>query len=168
MADAPGEGLDRRPSRLGRSIAILAGVLAVVPLFVVGGALVAGALGVAVLAVGLVRGSRLAVSAGAVGLLVGVLLAGVLGAAPEPLVFSTAATVVAWDVAENAVGLGEQLGRGADTRRAELVHAAGSAALAAGTAGLGYAAFRAVAGPQPVAALVLLLFAGVVLTAALR
>lgn len=157
-----------RPSRTGMGLALLGGVLASVPLIASRPALLPGTLGLTVFAAGLAYGSRPGVTLGAAGLFSGVLIAGVLGAPPEVLLLSTAALVIAWDVAENAIGLGEQLGRTADTRQAELVHAAGSAIVAAGGATFAYVTFRAVGGTQPAAALVLLMFGGVMLASSLR
>lgn len=160
-------GRDRTPSRAGRALATVAGVLAAVPLLGGPGFLVAVA-GLVALALGLLWGSRALLKVGATGLFGGVLLAGLTGTPPAALLLATGAAVVAWDVAENAVGLGEQLGRVAPTARAELVHAAGSAVVAAAGAALAYLAFRAVGGPNPVAALVVLLFAGVALATGLE
>jgi hypothetical protein len=108
------------------------------------------------------------VTLGAVGLFGGVLLAGAQGGGPEALVLGLLGTVVAWDVGEHAVGLGEQLGREATTTRSELVHAAASLAVGAAGATLGYGVFLVAAGGQPTTALVFLLIGVVALAAAVR
>jgi hypothetical protein len=59
--------------------------------------------------------------------------------------------------------LAAQLGREADTRRVEVVHLVGSAAVAAAAATVGYGVYLTAGGGQPVAALLLLLLAGVIL-----
>ena len=76
--------------------------------------------------------------------------------------------VVAWDVGQHAVGLGEQVGRAGPTVRAELVHAGTSLGIAGGTAGIAYLLFVAGAGNQPTTALVALLLAAVLIVLALR
>lgn len=59
--------------------------------------------------------------------LVSVLVCGVLRQADQmTLAASTAATVVTWDVGENAVSIGEQLGRQAETTAIQTTHALGS------------------------------------------
>ena len=123
--------------------------------------------GLLVLAVGLVMGTRRLLTLGGAGLLVGVLVAGLGAASAATLLLGVAATVLAWDVGGFAVDLGAELGREADTHRVEVVHATGSAAVALATAGLGYGVYLTAGGSQPVAALLLLLLAGVVLLATL-
>lgn len=128
---------------------------------------IGGAAGLVVLGLGLLAGSRRAVTAGSGLLFAGVLLAGVNGAAPEPLLVGTVGAVVAWDVADNAISVGTQLGRAANTRNAELVHAASSLAVGGVTAGFGYGVYLAAAAGQPLTALVFLLLGAVVLVSAL-
>jgi hypothetical protein len=125
-------------------------------------------LSVVALAVGLVRSSRAWLSRAAVVGVGGVLVAGVRGGGPEALLVGLLGTVLAWDVADNAVGLGAQLGRETDTRRVEAVHTAGSLVVGAAGAAVGYGVFLVAAGGQPVAALVLLVVGVVALAAALR
>lgn len=133
--------------------------------------LVPGLVGVFVLAAAVApvrRGwERLLVAAGTGLVFVTVVVSGVVqGTELWPLLVAGAATIVAWDVAENAVSLGYQVGEDARTRRAELTHGfattlvAGAAILAAyvvqslGVTGL------------PFAALAALLLAGVALAVA--
>ncbi|MFB6127927.1 MAG: hypothetical protein ABEJ79_11620 [Halolamina sp.] len=161
--------ITRRPPRLSASLAT---VLATVSLLAVGTtgstALAAGVAGLPLLGVGAFRGSRRAITYGAVLLVAGTLLGGVAGAGPEALLVGLVAAVVAWDVGHFGVGVGEQLGREARTGRLESVHFAGSLAVGAVTAGLGYAVFLAAGGGQPLVALVFLLVGGVFLVYALR
>jgi hypothetical protein len=176
VADAPADratpraptDLDTRPSRFGGSLALLVGFVGLLALVLVPLAALVGAVGLLALVLGVRRGTRAAVTGGAAGLFVGVLIAGVFGAPSELLLLATAATVVSWDVAENAVGLGNQLGREADTARAELVHAAASVALAVSAATVGYLGFRFGGTGNPITALVLLLVGAVVLISVFR
>lgn len=160
--------LDRRPSGTGTALALVAALVAVGGLAASPPAVLAGVSGAGVLGAGLRYGSDAGVTAGAALLFVGVLVAGVFGAAPELLLVAASGTVVSWDVAENAVGVAQQLGREADTARAELVHAAGSAAVAALGSGVAYLAFTQVGGGHAESALVFLLLGAVLLAAALR
>lgn len=129
-----------------------------------------GILGLWVLAAALVPvrfgWSRMLVDAGTGLLFVAVLVSGVVrGASTGAIVVAAAATVLAWDAAENAVSMGGQTGADAatDTRRAELVHVGATAGVAVvavavvlGIAQLGIEGL-------PLAALVSLLVAGIVL-----
>lgn len=156
--------IERAPTPFGRRLSLAAGLVAVLA----GGlyswlALALGAVGFLTLAAGLVRGTDRPVTLGAVGLAGGALAAGVEGAPAPAVLVSVVAAIVAWDVAGNAIGIGRQLGREAGTRKAEAVHAAASAAVGLATAGAGYGLYRAGTGEQPVAALVFLLVAAVLL-----
>lgn len=162
--------VDRSPARLGRAASVGAGLLALLsvglyspPALAVGGA------GLILLVVALFRerGSDAAVTVGASGLFAGAILAGARGAPVAPVLVSATAAVVAWDVGSSAIGVGEQLGRDADTRRLETVHATASVLVGAVTAGVGYGLYRAGTGGRPVAALALLVVAAVLLVEAL-
>jgi hypothetical protein len=126
------------------------------------------AVGLVGTAVGLFGASRAWLARGGTLAVAGVLVAGARGAAPEPLLVGLLGAVLAWDVGEHGLGLGEQLGREADTARVEVVHAAASLAVGAGATVVGYGTFLAASGGQPVAALVFLLVGVVGLAAALR
>lgn len=129
--------------------------------------LVAGTAGLAVLVVGLVRGEHGAVTGGAFGLFLGAITAGVQGAPVLAVLLSVTCSVVAWDSGGNAISIGEQLGRDADTRRIEAVHMTASGGVGVVTAGTGYGLYLAGTGGHPVAALVFLLVAAVLLVEAL-
>lgn len=93
--------------------------------------LVPGTVGLAVLFAGLWPSrtgvQRALVTAGTALLFVGVVASGVVrGASLPELLLATVATVLAWDSAEQAVSLGRQVGRRASTARAELTHAGGT------------------------------------------
>jgi len=171
LADEPPVDVDRSPARLSSSLATVAAGVAVTtsaPLSAFGLPLGVGGFAVFVVAL-FVNGSRALLWLGTVGIFAGALVTGATAAAPSGLLLtSVAAMVVAWDVGQNAIGVGEQLGRNAPTWRVELVHAAASTAVAALVAGVAYAVFLAGTGGQPVLALLLLLGAGLLLTWALR
>ncbi|MGQ4556481.1 DUF7519 family protein [Halobellus sp. GM3] len=93
-----------------------------------------GLLGLPLLAAGLLPvrgdGSRTLIKLGAGGVFLSVVLSGLFLAIDDaPMLVAAAATIVAWSAAENAVGVGRQLGRDAVTRRLEAVHIAGSVAV---------------------------------------
>ncbi|MFC4541064.1 hypothetical protein ACFO5R_03860 [Halosolutus amylolyticus] len=160
--------IDREPAPLSSVVAVVAA----------GGATLAsgryswyglaiGLLGAAVLAVGVARGVRSAVTLGSAGLVGGALVAGVQGAPAGATLVAVAAGVLAWDAATTAIGVGRQLGRAASTRRLELVHLAGSAAVGAVTIVIGSLLYEAAGGGQPLLALLLLILASVALLTAL-
>lgn len=91
----------------------------------------------------------------------------VLETASVPLLASVVATVVAWDVGEQAINLGEQVGRQAETRSVELVHGLGAVAVGAVAVGLAVVVQGNAITGIPLAALAALLGAGVVLMLAL-
>jgi hypothetical protein len=159
--------IDDAPPRASAAIAVGVAILGALALAVSGPAFAVGAIGVISLAVGVRSVSRTAVTLGAVGLFSGTVLAGLAGGPPPLLLVATAAAVVAWDVAEFGIGLGETVGRGADTRRAELVHAGASGALALVGAGSGLAVYRLADG-GPALVPIALLCGAVMLVLALR
>lgn len=160
--------VDRSPAKLSATLSLVAGLVAVVATAIAGplGALVAapGLLGVFV---GVTRGSRRAVTVGSFVLFVGALAGPATGSESPAVLVAVAATVLAWDVGEHAINVGEQLGREADTRNGEVAHAAASTVIGAGAAALGYLLYVLTAGRKPLTALVLLLFAAIVLTSLL-
>lgn len=163
------EPVSRAPARLSSGVAIGAALVATLAAAL--GASVAagaGALGVLLAALALVRGSRRVLGAGVAALLLGILLSGVAGGSTESLLVAMVATVAAWDVGENAINVGEQLGREANTRRLELTHVASGTAFGAGVAGVGYAIYEAATGGQPASAVALLLLGAVLLLSTLR
>lgn len=165
--DAPADarGIDRSPAQFSASLALLSGLFGVLGAGLSAlTAAVPGLVGLLLVAVGAFRGSRRALSAGVVVLLVAVLVAGVSGGATAGLLVGTLGALLAWDLGENAVTMGEQLGRAADTRRAELAHAASSIAVGAVGAGVVYGLYLVASGGQPLTALVFLLV-GLVLLA---
>lgn len=159
--------VDHSPTRLSGGLSVGAGGVAVAAAGTSAGAAI-GVLGLVLLAGGAFRGSRRAVTIGALAAFAGVTVAGTMGAGPEPMLIGTAAAVLAWDFGEQAINLGEQLGQRARTRNAELVHAANSTLVAVAGIAVGYGLFLVAAGGQPMTALVVLLAAGLLIAAALR
>lgn len=123
--------------------------------------------GAAVAVLGVVAGRRRVVSLGVALLFSGLLLAGIEGGRPTPLLLSALLIAVAYDAAHYAVTLGEQLRAGAATTRAELVHVGATATVASAVAGTGALTFRIGTGGQPSTALITLLLATVFLVWAL-
>lgn len=113
-------------------------------------------------------GSRKLVSLGTASLFISILISGGFGAPLEFLLLSTIATVLAWDIGQNAIGLGEQMGRRAETRRNEITHAAASTFVAFAAGGLGYLIYFTSSGGHPVSALALVLLGVVLLVWAIR
>lgn len=161
--------ITRRPSGFGTSVALAAGLVSLLATTLANpvGAL-AGVAGLALLGGGLALASRRLVSLAGVVLLVGVLYAGYVGASPEPLLVAALFAVLAWDVASNAVSIGNQLGRQSRTRRAETVHAAVSLVVGAFAVVVGYGVYVAAAGGQPLTALVFLVAGAVALVSGFR
>lgn len=161
--------VDRRPSRGGAAVAAAAGLAAagaLAPVDAEGTALAAA--GTALVVAGAVLASRRTRDLGLAWLVLAAVLAGLRGAGPGPLLVAGVAAVVAWDAADQAVGVGEQLGRAARTRRVEAVHAAGSLLVGLGGATVGYGAYRLAGGGTPVAALALLLVGAIALIVTLN
>lgn len=162
------ETFDPGPSDLGTGLTLAAALLAAAALAPVAVAVATGVAATAVVAVGLRVGSRRVLGAGVAVLVVALLLGGVAGTPPELLLVAAAATVLAWDVGDTTLTVGEQLGRTARTARLELVHAAASLAVAAVGAALAYAVFRLAGGGRPMLAVVLLLLGATLIVASLR
>lgn len=162
-------GVDRSPTRTGRALALGASVAAALALGVAAlPSLIVGLPGVATVAFGLRRGRRDVVSVGGAVLFFGALVAGLAGGATGPTLLGAGLAIVAWDAACNAIELGEQVGRDADTRAAELAHVSGTAAVGVAAGGGGYGLFLAAGGERPLVAVVLLSFAVVLLASSLR
>lgn len=156
------------PSSLGRGLTLVAGLLASVSLAPALPAVAVGVLATVTLAYGLQARSGRVLGFGVATLVVALLLGGVLGTPAELLVIATGATILAWDVADSALVVGEQLGRKARTERLELVHAAASLAVAVVGSAVAYAVFRLAGGGRPLLAVVLLLLGATILVAVLR
>lgn len=133
--------------------------------------LVPGLLGVVLVGVGVLglhrQLSRRAVSAGLAAVVVGAALGGLFHSAGlVELLAAVALAVVGWDAGEQAINLGEQLGREARTWPAELGHVGATAAVGAVAVALA-TLLSDVELHVPLAGLVVLLAATVALLAAL-
>ncbi|SDX59004.1 DUF7519 family protein [Halobellus clavatus] len=158
-----------RPPTFAASLALLAGFASVLALAVGSfGALAAGTAGAVLLAGGLYAASRRVVAFAGGAFLLGILVAGARGAAAEPLLLAALGAVLAWDLGAFAVGVGEQLGREADTARLTIVHAASGLLVGVVGAGVLYGVFLGTQGGQPASAVASLLVGVVILVAVLR
>lgn len=128
----------------------------------------AAGLGAWVVIVGLVLGRARLVTAGTAVVFSGVLLAGILGAPPLPLLVGAIGTAVVYDAGHYALRLGTQLGRTGSTELVTLVHVGATVAVATGAGFAGYLVFELGAGNQPSSALIALLVAALLFVAALH
>lgn len=114
-------------------------------------------------------GSRTLVKLGVGGVFLSVLLAGLFRSVSVGVLLGvTAASVVAWDAGEHAVGIGEQLGRSATTWRLELVHVVGSVLVGTAAVSGVYVMRTTAAGTTSFAGFAMMAVALVLLVAALR
>lgn len=157
-----------RPTTLSGGLALLLAITAVLLSSTTLLSVVGGALGLVSLGWGLYRGSRRAALSGSTLILTGAVIAGVLGASAGILLLTVAMAVLVWDLSEQAISVGEQLGPKATTTRGELVHASASLLVASVGGGIAYVFYSVSSGGQPLTALVVLLLATVLLTTALR
>jgi len=163
--------LPSRPLTLGGSVVVFASLVWAFTTVSTPGAryeLLPGLVGVVLLGLGLrpVRNdfSRRFVSAGLAALLVGVALTGIFQrAAPIHLLVSTAAAVVAWDLAEHGISLGEQLRPDAVTTTVELLHGGLTAAYGALLVAIAMITYQNGSTDLPLGGVVLLLLAAVTL-----
>lgn len=161
---------DQSPARLSAVLGVAFGGLVVVVLAVSATtlAVIPGLVGGGVIAVGVLRCSRAAITVGTVGLLAGIVLSGVLGARPLMVLVATITATLAWDASQNALTVGARLGRMAETYRVEIVHIAMTTVIVTIAAGSGYVVAQVSVGSLSPVALVALLLAAVTLTVALR
>ncbi|MFC6992373.1 hypothetical protein ACFQH3_11820 [Haladaptatus sp. GCM10025707] len=161
--------IDRTPPDFGRVLTMGVALVAVLVAAYAGPATLLLALaGLVSMGIGVLRGRRLGVTVGAGVLFVALLLAGVSGFSTPLTLLGAGAAILAWDVGENAVSLGEQLGRETATKRAQLVHAGGSLVVALLVGTLAVGVFELATGTNSLTALVLLLIGALMLTSVLR
>lgn len=163
--------VDHSPTRVSSYAAVGASIIAAItsaPFALL--SLPLGIGGVGILAGGLFRGdgNRGWVALGTVSLFLSVLIAGGFGTPPELLLVSMATTVLAWNFGQNAIGLGEQIGRHSETQRNEVIHCAVATIVAMVVAGFGYTVFSVAGGGQPLGALTMVLFGLIFLIWAIR
>lgn len=124
-------------------------------------AAVAAAIAIPCLVIAGYTGSRRALAAGAGTLVLAVVMVGISGGSPDVVVASAVLAVVAWDVLEHGISLGEHVGRSARSHRSLLAH--GGATLIVGVllAGAGLVGLAVIPGGWPIMALVVAVIAGV-------
>lgn len=168
MVAVTDSGPARRSPPLSIAIAVAAAFVVVLSVARVPAAAGIGVVGVVTVTAGLVLASRTLLELSGAMLGSAVVAGGGLGAAPASVSVAAIAAIVAFDVADHAHELGQEIGRDARTRRNELVHAGGSL-LTGGLAGaIAYGVFVGIAGGQPTTALAFLLCGAIALIAALR
>lgn len=162
--------IDTAPTTTSATAAIIAAIVAAftsAPFALI--ALPLGIGGIGMIAATLLRnGSRRLVSLGTASLFLSVVIAGGFGAPVEFLLLSTITTVLAWDFGQNAISLGEQMGRQTETQRNELIHASTSMIVGFVGGGLGYLIYLTSSGGHPVSALVLIVLGLVFLVWSIR
>lgn len=124
--------------------------------------------GLLLLAGGIRAPRRGAVTAGAAAIFVGVLLAGLNGTNELLLLLSGTATIVAWDSACTAIGVGEHLGADALTTRLELVKVTATVLVGVVAVVGSYGMYTLVTVEGPVAAVLFFALAVVLIASALR
>ncbi|MFC5135438.1 MULTISPECIES: DUF7519 family protein [Haloferacaceae] len=160
---------DTRPPLLAVVASLVAATVATAAAVVAaptGGAVVGAS--IVCLAAGSLLGSARVLSWGAAAGIGGIALAAEFGGGAEPLLVAGVALAVAWDVADHGLSIGRQVGREARTRRNVAVHAGTSLLVGTLSAVVVYGTYVVAAGGQPIAALALLCFGGVVLASAFR
>ncbi|MFC7029042.1 hypothetical protein ACFQJ5_17670 [Halomicroarcula sp. GCM10025324] len=161
--------VDRGPAPLSRSVSLGVAVVA----WATSGlyswaALAVGTAGLLLLVIALLRGLRAAVPLGTFGLFIGAIAAGIQGAPVLPVLLGVTCAVLAGDIGNSSISIGNQLGRAADTTRLETVRVATSITVGVLTAGVGYGLYRSGTSGQPVVALGFLLVAAFLLVETLR
>lgn len=161
--------IDRSPTRISTVVAVGTAFVATASVGTVSTiALLVAIPGAGAVFVALYRGSRRVLSVGVIGLSLGAMLAGLEGASPGTLLVSVTAGVLTWDYATTAISVGRQLGREADTARAERAHVLVSLGVGVATIVVSMGVYRSIGGSHPVAAVFFLLVAAVLLIGALR
>jgi len=161
--------VDRSPTRISTVVAVGTAFVATASVGTVSTiALVVAIPGAGAVFIALYRGSRRLLSVGVIGLSLGAMLAGLEGASPATLLVSVTAGVLTLDYATTAISVGRQLGREADTARAEQAHVLVSLGVGVATIVVSVGVYRSIGGNHPVAAVFFLLVAAVLLIGALR
>lgn len=158
------------PARASAVGAVVTGLLAAVtsaPASII--ALVVAVFGVAGLVVGtFVRPSRRVAGIGTAVIFAGVVASGLSGAGEGLVVFGVLASILSFDLTQNAFVVGDQLSTGTETWRGEAVHAAGTAAVGAISVVLAFAIYLVAGGELATAGLAFLFVAAIVLIWAIR
>lgn len=137
------------PARVSTGLALVAGLLAVLTSASTVFALMIAGIGFAGLATGLlVLQSRRVAGVGTAVVFAGVLLNGLTGASEAFLVFGALASILAFDLTQNAFGVGAQLTTATETWRGESVHAAASAGVGAVTVIVAFGIYAVLSGTE--------------------
>lgn len=160
---------DAAPTRLASVVAVIAAVAATALTGLYSWpALGFGVSGCLLFAGGIRAPRREAVTVGAAAIFVGVLLAGLSGTNELLLLLSGTATVVAWDSACTAIGVGEHLGTDAPTAHVEVVHVTATVLVGTVTVVGSYSLYTVTGIQGPVTAVLFFAVAVVLIGAALR
>lgn len=123
-----------------------------------------GGIALVLVGLGLVGGYRTPIGLGVGMLFFGLMFTGTfVDAGVEVLLTGTVACILAWDLGENAISVGQQLSRDSPTTRIELTHTLASVGVGVLGAGLVYAVYSLSSGGKPLPALVFMLLGAVVL-----
>lgn len=158
---------DARPPWLGSTGAVCSALAVVAVVLETLGGLALAVVGATLVAVGLWRTRRLAVTLGATALFGAVLYVGV-GRGPLWLLGATVPVVLTWALAGHALTLGRQVGRTGETWRVEAVHAVATLVVIVFGGGAGYVGYRSVGGAQSPLAIAFLLGSVLAAVVALR
>lgn len=153
------ERFDESPTATGIALTVIPAVVAVLASAASLPAALVCVLGVVALLAGVRNASRRFVTAGAIVLFVGVLVAGATAARAPFVLVGAGATVIAWDAGTNAISIGNQLGSAAETRRLAVVHTLATTAVAAVVGAVSYGTYWLASGGQPTVAVALMLLA---------
>lgn len=144
---------DYEPSRTGLSLTAAVGLVGAVSTLL--GGVWLGLLGVLLAGAGVYQGSRGTLGAGVVVLFGGVVVGGLLSVPATVLVPAMIGTVLAWDIGENAITVGEQFPEEAETWRGEMLHATTSTIVVTAFAVAVVAVYTVSTGGYPLAAVTL-------------
>jgi len=164
MSATDANAFDPRPTRTSVVLTVVPALVAVLASAATLPSAGAAVLGLVVLPIGVLRGSRLLHRLGAAALFSGVLLAGAAGTPPVTMLVAAGAAVVAWDAGEHGLGLGRQLGTAATMGRSQVVHTGATVVVGMVVAGVGYGVYTIARTGQPTTAVVLLVFAALLFT----
>ena len=166
---AGGDGYDESPARLSSQLMVVAGAAAVMQVAIVSlvGAIPAMA-GYVVAVAGLRSRQRSTVELGAMVIFVGIVVAGIAESEPLWLVGAAVGTTLVWDLGEQAITVGEQVGTRAQSDRGERRHALMSVGVGIGIGGVLLGVHSVSTGGFPVGGLVVLLVAALLLASAVR
>lgn len=158
------------PARLSAGLAVVAALLAVVTTSSSIFALMIGGIGIAGLLTGLFAlGSRSIAGVGTGVIFAGVVVSGLGGGNVVFLVFGALTSILAFDLTQNAFGVGAQLTTATETWRGEIVHAAGSTGVGAVTVIVALLIYSVLSGTQlAIVGFVFLMLAATVLVWVIR